>query len=236
MSQQEWISAFQGRNESLGTIVNFLYRDGCVYVSDNHLAAAWCWLRQPFVLKQHSVLHVDAHYDTRGADAGTNMDLGSLVAADFEEYRSLPHPNDGHVPAFTWDNYLSIYQYLNSDNIEQLIFSTHHQGTAPAFAYEEVEPDQLTERINSIGIGESWIINLDLDFFVSQDGPRYPLEDRPGLYQSMMDLKNRSKNCVVTVALSPECTGSWDASEELLAECCTYMGFNLELPASSEAT
>lgn len=231
MIYQEWILPFRGRNSSLGPIVNFLYRDRGAYVSDNHLAAAWCWLKQPFTLERHSILHIDAHYDTRGADAGAHLDVQTLRRMDFVCYQSLPHPNDNKVPIFTWDNYLSIYHHLNRGNIEEVVFSTHEIGAPPNFDHKVVDPDRLIDRVDSIEDGRNWIFNLDLDFFASPEGPRFPEGRRSDLYEALAGAMRRSANYALTIALSPECTGSWEASEKLLAECSKHLGLEIALPA-----
>ena len=42
---EEWLVPFKGRNTSGIYEQNFLWRDGAVYVMDNHRAALWCWIQ-----------------------------------------------------------------------------------------------------------------------------------------------------------------------------------------------
>lgn len=226
----EWIVPFQGRNTSLGLNQNFLWRQGNIYLMDNHRAAAWCWAQHEISLGPHSIMHLDAHYDAAPIREESAKDLAPLNSLEFEEYSSIMFDDpDIQVPLFTWDNYNSLYQAIHGSNVESWLFSTHKIGSAPTFDFQEVEPSSLISHLTELPDDKEWILNLDLDLFRSQDGDRFPSEQRPELYALLGQIFARSDRQILTVATSPECCGSWEVAEELCSEFCDSLELNFQL-------
>jgi len=226
----EWIVPFAGRGCSLGTTQNFLWRSGNLYIMDNHRAAAWCWSRHFHAQHRRSVIHIDAHYDA----ASSYIPSGPLVLEDlsFEEYRNLYDNRDSAVKLFRWDNYLSVYERLYSSLVDEWIFATHKIGAAPTFSVNEIQPDNLLRQLSQIGVaGRNWIINLDLDFFQSSTGERFPQQQRRPLLSAIHSLSLQAARCVITIALSPECCGSWESAENLCAEVVDVFALDFALPS-----
>ncbi len=215
--------------------VNFLWRHRNFYIMDNHLAAVWCWLQHPCSAEPHSVLHIDAHFDTNVATQSmlvASKNLRSLRTLSFAEYQALDFDSvDGQVRVFRWDNYLTIYQELFSSLINEWIFSTHNMGIRPKFEVKNIPPTEFIDFLSQLPEeGNNWILNLDLDFFRSSDGNRFPSEQRRAVFEKIRDLNEKSKSSVVTISLSPECCGSWESAEELCYEACSVFELPFRLP------
>ena len=101
-SHIEWIYPFRGRNESLGTSQNFLWRNDSVFIMDNHRAGAWCWMQGDLARHPHSVLHIDAHFDTRGTGDRLTAQLGDETCGfSFEDYLALSVADSSHSAPFS---------------------------------------------------------------------------------------------------------------------------------------
>jgi hypothetical protein len=233
-SLSPWIQTFSGRGD-LPMNVSFLWRHENFYIMDNHLAAVWCWIQHRCSLETHSVLHIDAHFDTNVATqsiAVASANLRSLRTLSFAEYQALHiDSSDGPTQVFRWDNYLTIYQKLVSSLINEWIFSTHNLGIPPNFKVKNVPPVELLGFLCQLPAkGKNWILNLDLDFFRSSGGDRFPAQQRRAVFEKIRDLNETSKSSVVTIALSPECCGSWESAEELCYEACSVFDLPFRLP------
>ncbi len=234
-TSSEWLQPFSGQNTSLVTNVNFLWRHENFYIMDNHLAAAWCWLQHPWSTKPHSILHIDAHFDTAVANQSISValdNLGNLRSLSFANYRALSFDGlDGKTRVFRWDNYLTIYQSLFGTLVDEWIFSTYEIGHRPNFEFKSVSPLELLSFLSEISTeGKNWIINIDLDFFLSNDGDRFPSQQRRAVFEKIRDLNKAANESVVTMALSPECCGSWDAAIKLCEEACGVFELPFRLP------
>lgn len=58
-----------------------LWQNGKVYVMDNHLSAAWCWLQSCDPQKKYNFMHIDRHYDM----------LECFYDEDLQPLRENPH-------------------------------------------------------------------------------------------------------------------------------------------------
>ncbi|MGD8617393.1 MAG: UPF0489 family protein [Gammaproteobacteria bacterium] len=216
----EWVLPFRGRNGSLATKQNFLWRSQNIYIMDNHRAAFWCWLRHQNTNEMHSIVHIDAHYDTAAAGARTMDSVpGDVAEKSFEDYLAISYP-DENIPVFRWDNYLSIYSKLYGNCLSECLFATHQIGSKPNFAYEEVTAAQLVPALQVRDLEIPQIINLDLDYFLSPDNDRIPKARRVEITRSLKAFYDANICSVMTICLSPECCGGWRRAEELCAEVC----------------
>ncbi len=215
--------------------VNFLWKCQNFYIMDNHLAAAWCWIQHSCSAQRHSLLHIDAHYDTGSANQGmlvAQENFKCLRTLSFEEYHALDYDSiDGRARVFRWDNYLTIYQGLFGSLVDEWIFSTHNIGAQPNFKVRKVPPSELLGFLSELSPGgKNWIINLDLDFFLSNEGDRFPSHQRRAVFEKIRDLSRTANDSVVTIALSPECCGSWETAEVLCEEACNVFELPFCLP------
>lgn len=80
------IIPFAGRHYSGPVTQNLLWRDGKVFLMDNHRAALWCWQQAVDLYSQsHSLLHIDRHYDAlrAGVHVRKMPDLRALSASSY---------------------------------------------------------------------------------------------------------------------------------------------------------
>lgn len=130
----EWIIPFAGRNKSGAYNQNFLWRNGVVYVMDNHRAALWCWLRHLDRNTRYNLIHIDRHSDTLNSQitSWTNSlaDLDNLSIQEYLE-RKYCIEGTGEGRVIGWDNYLSIFLRLFPDNVDELLFATAGEGDKP---------------------------------------------------------------------------------------------------------
>lgn len=226
--------------ESGSTNANFLYKKGKVYVMDNHLCAAWCWLQETSATRTYDLIHIDRHNDLlypipsiKSDLLAANVDLRKIT---FEEYIDLKenHPEELNVrvPLFRWDNYI-----LNLDEVYPEFFGTKDFITKEPFPDSEFISWEYTieEFLNSF---HHWlkdskngcIVNLDIDFFYSNNRGYYKLySDELIKKVGYILLENMDKIDVITIALSPECCGSWENAFETFKILNEIMDLGLEI-------
>lgn len=166
---------YKGRQYSGSVNQNLLWRDGNVFLMDNHRAALWCWC-QEFDLKNnvHNILHLDRHTDALGANLELHVDaMPDVGAISIEEYLAATvRLHAGECPPFRWDNYLSIHIATAGDKLGRLISADHNDGDAPKLGWvQRPRPDELPENIGYWlrEWDEPWIVNIDLDYFFCVD-------------------------------------------------------------------
>lgn len=214
----------------------FLWKTNNVYVMDNHLAAAWCWMQECNTDTRYNFLHIDRHNDL-----GTNtpFDIYRHIKDNqhlsIDEYTNLSRTNEGNgilLKAFRWDNYITQCMYLFPQWFWDVVYSTRASlgrserekllgatiqsvSASKLLSYIEdnLQVDEDGEQLNRTIGQESvkWIVNLDLDYFFhsSDDGYIQILSD-----EYIRILAQKLRNCkhsinVLTIALSPECYGNW---------------------------
>lgn len=214
----------------------FLWKTNNVYVMDNHLAAAWCWMQECDADTRYNFMHIDRHNDL-----GTNtpFDIYRHIKDNqhlsIDEYTNLSWTNDGNgisLKAFRWDNYITQCMYLFPQWFWDVVYSTRTSlgrserekllgatiqsvSASKLLSYIEdnLQVDEDGKQLNRAIGRESvkWIVNLDLDYFFhsSDDGYIQILSD-----EYIRILAQKLRNCkhsinVLTIALSPECCGNW---------------------------
>lgn len=100
------------KSESLSSVLNILYQEGCTYIMDNHLAAGWCWYNTLDQHKEYNFCHIDQHDDL----ANDSHDIVQKLFSEdrkisLDEYTSLHynHPPQVILPplkVIRWDNYI----------------------------------------------------------------------------------------------------------------------------------
>lgn len=168
----------------------FLWKTNNVYVMDNHLAAAWCWMQECNTDTRYNFLHIDRHNDL-----GTNtpFDIYRHIKDNqhlsIDEYTNLSWTNEGNgisLKAFRWDNYITQCMYLFPQWFWNIVYSTRTSlgrserekllgatiqsvSASKLLSYIEdnLQVDEDGEQLNRTIGRESvkWIVNLDLDYF-----------------------------------------------------------------------
>lgn len=219
--------------------LNFLWNLDNLYVMDNHLGAAWCWMQQCDANTMYNFLHIDRHNDL-----GTNTPyeiykcLRENPHLPLNEYTELEWKNDEnntHIKAFLWDNYISQSMKLFPKWFNGVVFSTrtalgrtereklleadiHKISASELLSYidNNIHRDECCEQLNSIIVNKprKWIVNLDLDYFYySDDNDCFQiLTDEYIRTLAVKFRENMNQIQVLTIALSPECCGGWDNS------------------------
>lgn len=175
-----WIKQLPGvLGESSVTGVNFLYNKDKVYVMDNHLCAAWCWLQKVDVSKRYNFVHIDYHYDLSGDEARIKKEITEkgirLHELGFEDFCNLKFEVEGRgfeAKLFRWDNFIlnthDAYPGLFASNT----FITKRGGSKEDFVQYEEEIElfmsEFQHWLNDLQGG--WIIDLDIDFFLPKTG------------------------------------------------------------------
>ena len=153
-----------------------------VYVMDNHLAAAWCWLRETSHKNSYNLFHIDRHYDL--LDGGTdlavkeirekNFSIKNSTLNEYTNFKRYSYKYIKYIQAFRSDNYITILNKLYPNYFEHLKFAILESKQVKNFDKKiyECHINNLTDGNFSYWIEECekpWIINIDLDYFFSQD-------------------------------------------------------------------
>jgi hypothetical protein len=165
------IIPFKGKNYSGSVNQNLLWRDGNVYLMDNHRAALWCWQQEIDLYKtKHSVFHLDRHTDCLGANLDQHIrDMPDLRGLSITDYLNAEvQLGFGTTPLFRWDNYLSLHLSIFGDQVEILRSADHDDGDDPRHIStirsqaDEIPPNLLYWLKHN---QSPWIVNIDLDYF-----------------------------------------------------------------------
>lgn len=222
--------------ESLHENVNFLYFDETkIYVMDNHLCAAWCWLKLIDVEKSYNFIHIDRHYDLLDLPDTIKteiIDKGITIQnLNFPEFLALKQigPSNEQWQMFRWDNYILNLRLAYPDLFNETYFATHRDGNIREdFVDREVEfleliseIDYWIERDNKNG----WIVNLDIDYFFHYvNGNLIQLFSDDVIKSLARNIAKVLKRIdVLTIALSPECCGGWDESFRVMKMICEIL-------------
>lgn len=211
------------RGESASDKDNVLWNEGKTYVMDNHRLALWCWFQKMKKGQRYNLLHVDAHPDlSESALLHFDHDLWTM---SLDEYRTA-WQKDINMPLFRWDNYIEVFLRKYPEMVGKTVSATHHLGSKKELS-EEIRAYDLVKYMGGVFSGERyvnelpWIVNLDLDYFFSAAPEKISMFSdefiegvasaiRLGMESGMVE--------VLTVSLSPECCGSWDKAEGMLAK------------------
>ena len=231
------------------TYVNFLWKADNVpiYIMDNHLAAAWCWLNECKSDEEYNFMHIDQHSDLKGCGYAKDIVfLRTNPKISFEEYDKITYTTiNGNFKFFVWDNYIRCCHFLFPNWFKTNLFyftKPYLNGSVNEWGYknfflQKMEPVFVRQNITQFieeqcffskefVIEENmqtkkWIVNIDLDFFWDNDTIKV-FDD-----QFINDLGKRICNAlnniqVLTVALSPSCCGGWSNA----LECSKIFLFN----------
>lgn len=237
----EYLLDWRGRGESGWCKDNFIWRDGNIYIMDNHRAAAWCWAQHVNEIAGLRLLHVDKHTDS--VDANTQA-ISELFPRRFEctlnEYLAKQYdlPHVGIISAATWENYIALFTRLYPEIISKHYICIRDNACNGIIADMHpfyYTPCELVRELNYFMSEQPrWIVNIDLDYFWHvSEGLSFQLFSEQYIrrvFQEILTGIVSGKVLVTTVALSPECCGGWDNAEHLLNIVCDELGLDLILP------
>ena len=106
-----------------------LWRDDKVYVMDNHLSAAWCWLQSCNPDCMYNFMHIDRHYDM--LECFYDEDLKPIKDnphMSYMEFKNLKQSKGGKYLVFRWDNYIMPIYVLYPNWFCTNILLTHKEG------------------------------------------------------------------------------------------------------------
>ena len=195
--------------------LNFLWNHNNIYVMDNHLAAAYCWVQKCNGNRMYNFLHIDQHNDLLcNAPICEYAEILKEKTCSIDNYCSKMYKNN--LPLMRWDNYIKPTQILHPDWFKINVFSTHSnyedtiiQDIEPPMKITRIEPSKLPRELDLIfkNYKEKWIVTLDLDFFFDENAnilfdDEYLIDFANKLRQYMDKIQ------VLTISLSPECCGN----------------------------
>ena len=209
-----------------------LWQNDKVYVMDNHLSAAWCWLQSCDPKMKYNFMHIDMHYDLLRCFSIEDLQpLRDNPHMPYKDFLNLNRSRDSgnKTNLFRWDNYIMAAYYLQPDWFHTNIFLTHGEGESDNLQIIEKNPLDMDFWINQY-IGEPseslsgingddnelpWIVNLDLDVFYTKDYPYVQLFSDEFIRLIAQILNDNMPNIqVLTIALSPDCLGGRDLMEK----------------------
>jgi hypothetical protein len=242
----EWPVPFRGRHHSGATRQNFLWRQGNVFIMDNHRAALWCWLQCIDTTEMLGLFHIDEHFDCLDSRlAEWRQALPPLEGLSIDAYLDLKFRiGRDAVPIIQWDNYLSLFLEIYKPRIAAARFATHGVGDKPKFENATfVEPQYLNSNLEDIADSkiDRWLINVDLDYFFCAQGdtqkPMFSEDYLQGVLGTIAGLQSLGKVACLTISMSPdeELTGGWEAAEALCARVCTLLDVPFVLPPAAHA-
>lgn len=209
-----------------------------IYVSDNHLTAAWSWLQECEPNERYNFIHIDQHADL--SDKGEPEIIEKIKynpKISFEDFLKFEYNNGYTHQFFQWDNFIRAIHYLFPQWFQTNLFYVHEDldeqmdgqrtdwGYEP-FPFHKREVAKVREDVtqfieNKISVHGCvadtrmypWIVSLDLDFFWDENIDKI-YDD-----EFIKDLARRINFAipnikVLTIALSPDCVAGNGMSEK----------------------
>lgn len=213
------------RNKKVGCYnVNLIYKQGNIYIMDNHLAAAYCWLNELNKKENLNFFHIDQHPDLwRNAPIESYERIKNHTSILLDEFISMSYQrNNELIQCFNYGNYILQIQRLFPNWFKKCCFACpdiiDDKDLIIKYQYDNI---QLLGRINDAVEGFSefkedknnrWIINIDLDYFFYHNTLQMLSYEYIHFFCNELReaLEKSDKIAIVTIALSPECCGGWD--------------------------
>ena len=200
--------------------LNFLLKYSKVYVMDNHLAAGWCWLQEVKVGDTCCFFHVDQHQDLLDDSPIERYNtISDNPHLSLDEYTALEFDNGyGMSKVIRWDTYIKQMQHLSPSWFSECLFACPDPVQDPARSTDiplniiyNPGPLELYDNVHYWinRHSEPFIFNLDLDYFFNDRGMQLFSDDYIHAFASDVNMA-MDRIAVMTIALSPECCGSWD--------------------------
>ena len=224
------------------TCLNFLWKsdNAPIYIMDNHLAAAWCWMQECNTEEKYNFMHIDQH-DDLGA-CGFTKDIESLRTTphiSINEYDKITYTTlGGEFKFFKCDNYIRACHFLFPQWFNTNLFY-YAQSSSVCSLKEWGYSDFIKQRMEVGFVGhditqfikdnifpqneiviennmrtKKWIVNIDLDFF--WDANKKRVYDDQFVSDLGITIGNAMNNIqVLTIALSPKWCGGWKNALEV---------------------
>jgi hypothetical protein len=217
-------------------LLKFLWKsdNAPIYIMDNHLAAAWCWMQECNAEEKYNFMHIDQHSDLGVRGIANNIAfLKSNSQISLDDYCKITYSNCvGINKSFQCDNYITACRFLFPNWFNTNLFyytEPYVKGSTVGSGYENFTPQRMKTvyllQDITLFVGEQefsstqlfidenmkekkWIVNLDLDFFWDRNENR--LFDDQFINDLGIVIANAMKNIqVLTIALSPLWCGGW---------------------------
>ena len=227
--------------ESSNNILNFLYRKDKIFIMDNHRGAPWAWLQLCNTDSTYNFFHIDKHYDlldhpirVKNEVIDKGIDVSQL---ELTEYLDLQEILNGGLEAkvFSYDNYIANLLILYPSLFNEKVFATHKDGNInETYINREIDFYHLIDELEgciNINTGNKWIINIDIDYFyLDKESNYFQAFTFEFIWNLFEIIRNGLENIqVVTIALSPECCGSWDNAYRIARNISAYLKLDFQL-------
>ena len=224
-----------------------LWRKENVYVMDNHLSAAWCWLQSCDPKVEYNFMHIDMHYDLLSPLMKDIQPLQDNPHMSYDEFKNLKRSNtsDCKIDVFRCDNYIMAIYALRPNWFKNKVFLTQSSGTKCATEIRDENPLYLDFFINYYICKSDnddndnlpWIVNLDLDIFYTKNPPHIQLHSDEYIRHIARLLNKGMPNIqVLTIAMSPDWMGGktmkdkWDNAFRILKIMAEEIPYLSEFP------
>lgn len=237
LNNENWLIPFKGENVSGCFNQNFLWKKDSLYIMDNHRAAIWCWFQHISLDKRYNFFHIDRHYDT----LYSNIDIWKKLMPDMKEVSLNEYLNicvevgNQKYPLFSWNNYLSLFLECYAELLDTCYFATYKEGDTPRFNNCREENIWDMPLYMDSWISESkvdWIFNIDIDYFIVNGDYSFKLfsdDFLKNMFMPIVNKYNEGKIAVITMSLSPECSGGWGNSLNMCKQICNIFDINFDL-------
>lgn len=243
-----WLLPWRERGRSGPTHDSLLWQHGRLYVMDNHRLALWCWWQHLDEASRWSYHHVDRHFDalwekenpwSKHTTAQHRTDLNSFRSARFRTDKGREE-----FELYRWDTITSALLSLHGSQIGDITFASANEGDRPSVKKAmDIAPWKLPSHLRYLADPDesplvSHIIDIDIDYFTHQDldgpfGQVFSDDYIRELGESIRCGLENDRFGVVTVALSPTTTGSWELAERLTVTLLNPLGLDREFLAGA---
>lgn len=221
-------------SKSQAASVNFLFNEGNIYISDNHLCALWGWLQQCDKKEDYTFIHIDYHEDLKIPNLIKHLSSirNANTFTEFLAYRE-PSMDIRQEPFLAWDTYILIAYQLFPNWFTEKLFLTSNCPKFKDFKECRTQPlvnckdstldicnkpfeydcscalQDVLENICNNKYKHQVILNLDIDYFFDcgeyvRDS--YWSNEKIDEVAELLNTAMKSGNVrVLTIAMSPEC-------------------------------
>lgn len=223
-----WLINWEERGPSGPVNDSFLWHCNNLYIMDNHRLALWCWWqhldRSP---NGWNFLHIDRHYDAMWQAEHIWVNHQQLHRQDLDAFREAKFRDAGtEMNLHRWDVMTGALKRLDGEKIHNWVFATADEGSRLEIpGLESLDPWQLQRHLKFMAESSHedlpTIVDVDIDYFTYQGrdgrfGRVFSDQYISDLGLALFEGLQSHRFGIVTVALSPTTTGSWQLAEELL--------------------